>query len=278
MYTHLILVLLPAFGITALSAPNPVAANGNVSHIHDGRALFKRAPTLCGLEFRSHPDPGPNNQVYIYDSKKKEFRWEAAGSDHTGCDREHTIDLQLVKTAFEESMFCTAFDKMIATAAPHVNLDRVKVLKPLRDIANHPDGVFWCDSKVNGDKSTLVGRVRTDKGEANMDDLKYPDALRDYFAGVKGTGDALADRIDAEANAVLDSIATQATWDLECQLSYYQTTGQRLPNAQQRIEEIEEQIEDITCLLAEGKSSYKPLGGPVKKFWGYFVQVVSANN
>jgi hypothetical protein len=45
---------------------------------------------------------------------------------------EHTIDLQLVKTALEESGFCTAFDKMIATAAPHVNLDRAKVLQPLR--------------------------------------------------------------------------------------------------------------------------------------------------
>jgi hypothetical protein len=167
---------------------------------------------------------------------------------------------------------------MIRTAAEYVTLNRATVLQPLRDIANHPDGVFWCDTDVNGDKSTLVRRVRTSKGEAKMDGLNYPDALRGYFAGVKDTGDAMAARIDTGANAVLDSIVKAATADSEHLLNYYQTTGKNRPNAQEEIEKLNEKINDIECLLVVDKSEYKPLGGPVKKFWGYLVQVISANN
>ena len=72
---------------------------------------------------------------------------------------EHTIDLQLVIAALEDSGFCTAFDAMIKTAEPYVDIDRTTALQDLRSIANHPDGVFWCDDDVNADVRVLTSFV-----------------------------------------------------------------------------------------------------------------------
>ena len=83
-----------------------------------------------------------------------------------------------------------------------------------------------------------------------MNGLENAAALRAYIAGVKDTGDDMAARIDAGADAVLDSIVKAATSDTEHLLNYYKTTGQRLSDAPEKIKEMEARIAEIKCLVA----------------------------